>query len=214
MIHRERQSSPLLWKRSSRLRRKHRDQRILRGAIFLAESEECAKGVLGAGAVNSVDNPRPVVPAGSQAFLKFRRYGEDPFCPSDIAAPGFHGLARPRASCEILRFDGGLVATKVEVPSPVSERETVFAEIERPVFPSESQELLIGAIAEPGEFLEERKIRDLEKTLGSKSVGSLPHDEVFFDLRCAGSDVKALWNEWRARVNQVCGRARILHLPS
>jgi len=129
MIHRERQSSPLLWKRSSGLRRKHRDKRILRRAAFLAESEKCAKGVLGAGTGNSVDNPRPVVPAGSQAFLKFRRYDEDPFGSSDIATPRFHGLARPRASCEILRIDVGLIAAKVEVPSPVSERETVFAEI-------------------------------------------------------------------------------------
>jgi len=74
--------------------------------------------------------------------------------------------------------------------------------------------LLIGAITEPGEFLEEHKIRDFEKMLGRDSARPLPHDEALFDPRRAGSDVKALGNKRRTRVSEVYGRARIPHLNS
>jgi hypothetical protein len=74
MIHRERQSPPLLFMRTVRLRSKHRDKRV-----FLGQCEKWAKGVPEVGAGNSVGNPGPVVNFDRRILTEVRRYRDNSF---------------------------------------------------------------------------------------------------------------------------------------
>jgi hypothetical protein len=144
MIHGERQSPPLLFKRAVRLGGKHRDKPIRSKRVFLGQCEKWPKGVPEVGAGNSVGNPRPVVNFDRRILTEVRRYRDNSFCPSDIPSPRFDRFTRRPdqtnrlARCEVVPPVAGLVATSREVLSSVSEREAVFAEVQRSVPLSES----------------------------------------------------------------------------